>query len=77
MQRLLALIDERGLTDRVKLPRSALSDAEMKDTLVGADVFAILSQRYASEYEIVAPASMDEAYAVLTDLTSGRRPVAV
>jgi glycosyltransferase involved in cell wall biosynthesis len=31
----------------VALPRRGLSDAEMKDTYVAADVFVILSQRYA------------------------------
>jgi D-inositol-3-phosphate glycosyltransferase len=45
--RLSALIEERGLADRVSLPRRSVSDAEMKDALVAADVFAILSQRYA------------------------------
>ncbi len=29
------------------MPRRSVSDAEMKDTLVAADVFVILSQRYA------------------------------
>ena len=37
----------------------------------------VLTQRYAAEYEIVAPTSMEEVHAVLTDLTSGRRPVAL
>jgi D-inositol-3-phosphate glycosyltransferase len=45
--RLSTLIADRGLDDRVTLPRRSVSDAEMKDTLVAADVFAILSQRYA------------------------------
>ena len=45
--RLSALIAERGLGDRITMQRSSVSDAEMKDTLVAADVFVILSQRYA------------------------------
>jgi glycosyltransferase involved in cell wall biosynthesis len=45
--KLAALIRGRGLGAQVTLPRRSLSDAEMKDTLVAADVFVILSQRYA------------------------------
>jgi glycosyltransferase involved in cell wall biosynthesis len=45
--RLERLIAERGLFERVALPRRSISDEEMKDTLVAADVFAISSQRYA------------------------------
>jgi len=45
--RLAALIVQRGLSDRVALPRRPMSDAAMKDTLVAADVFVISSQRYA------------------------------
>jgi glycosyltransferase involved in cell wall biosynthesis len=45
--RLAAQIAERNLTDSVTLPRQPLSDAELKDTYAAADVFAILSQRYA------------------------------
>ncbi len=45
--RLAAQITARGLGARVTLPRRALSDAELKDTYAAADVFAILSQRYA------------------------------
>jgi D-inositol-3-phosphate glycosyltransferase len=45
--RLAAQIVERGLSDRVTLPRRSLSDAELKDTYAAADVFVILSQRYA------------------------------
>ncbi|KGN37328.1 FAD-dependent oxidoreductase [Knoellia aerolata] len=37
----------------------------------------VLTRRYASEYEILAPTSMEEAVEVLTDLKSGRRPVAL
>ena len=37
----------------------------------------VLSQRYSHDYEILAPASMEEAFAVLTDLRTGRRPVAL
>jgi glycosyltransferase involved in cell wall biosynthesis len=44
---LSALIAERGLSDRISLPRESVSDAAMKDTLAAADTFAILSQRYA------------------------------
>ncbi len=45
--RLAAQIVERNLSDRVTLPRRSLSDAELKDTYAAADVFVILSQRYA------------------------------
>jgi glycosyltransferase involved in cell wall biosynthesis len=45
--RLAALIAARGLEDRVSLPRRSLSDSELKDTYAAADVFVILSQRYA------------------------------
>ncbi len=45
--RLAARIAERGLGARVSLPRRSLSDAELKDTYAAADVFVILSQRYA------------------------------
>jgi glycosyltransferase involved in cell wall biosynthesis len=45
--RLEALIAERGLGDRVALPRRSVSDDEMKDMLVAADVFVIQTQRYA------------------------------
>jgi thioredoxin reductase (NADPH) len=37
----------------------------------------VLSQRYAFDYEILAPASMEEAWQVLTELRTGRRPVAL
>jgi D-inositol-3-phosphate glycosyltransferase len=45
--RLAAQIVARGLQERVTLPRKSLSDAELKDTYAAADVFVILSQRYA------------------------------
>jgi glycosyltransferase involved in cell wall biosynthesis len=45
--RIAALIAERGLGDRVRLPRASVSDASMRDHLVAADAFAIMSQRYA------------------------------
>ncbi len=45
--RLAAQIATRDLGSSVTLPRRPLSDAEMKDTYAGADVFVILSQRYA------------------------------
>ena len=45
--RLAAQIAARRETDRVMLPRRSLSDAELKDTYAAADVFVILSQRYA------------------------------
>jgi glycosyltransferase involved in cell wall biosynthesis len=45
--RLAAQIAERELTARVMLPRASLSDEELKDTYAAADVFVILSQRYA------------------------------
>ncbi|MGA7705674.1 MAG: glycosyltransferase family 4 protein [Solirubrobacteraceae bacterium] len=45
--RLAAQIAAGGLGERVTLPRKSLSDAELKDTYAAADVFVILSQRYA------------------------------
>jgi len=44
---LSALISERKLNGRVVLPRRSVSDEELKDAYVAADVFVILSQRYA------------------------------
>jgi glycosyltransferase involved in cell wall biosynthesis len=44
--RIAALIAGRGLSERVKLPRRSVSDAELRDTYAAADAFAILSQRY-------------------------------
>ena len=44
---LAAQITARDLSDRVTLPRRSLSDAELKDTYAAADVFVILTQRYA------------------------------
>jgi len=45
--RLADQIAARDLGERVRLPRRSLSDAELKDTYVAADVFVILSRRYA------------------------------
>ena len=45
--RLVEQIAAGGLGERVTLPRRSLSDAELKDTYAAADVFVILSQRYA------------------------------
>jgi D-inositol-3-phosphate glycosyltransferase len=45
--RLAAQIAARDLAARVALPRRSLSDAQLKDTYAAADVFVILSQRYA------------------------------
>jgi len=45
--RLATQIAARNLGARVALPRRSLSDAELKDTYAAADVFAILSERYA------------------------------
>jgi glycosyltransferase involved in cell wall biosynthesis len=45
--RLSALIAERGPGDRIALPRRSASDQELKDAYAAADVFVILSQRYA------------------------------
>ncbi|MGO8905164.1 MAG: glycosyltransferase family 4 protein [Solirubrobacteraceae bacterium] len=45
--RLAREISARDLAGRVRLPRRALSDAELRDTYAAADVFVILSQRYA------------------------------
>lgn len=45
--RLAAYIGTREMTGRVTLPRASLSDAELKDVYAAADVFVILSERYA------------------------------
>jgi D-inositol-3-phosphate glycosyltransferase len=45
--RLAAQITAHDLDGRVTLPRRSLSDAELKDTYAAADVFVILSERYA------------------------------
>jgi D-inositol-3-phosphate glycosyltransferase len=45
--RLAAQIAASEQTARVMLPRRSLSDTELKDTYAAADVFVILSQRYA------------------------------
>jgi glycosyltransferase involved in cell wall biosynthesis len=45
--RLAARIAEHRLNDRVALPRRSVSDREIKDAYAAADVFVILSQRYA------------------------------
>jgi D-inositol-3-phosphate glycosyltransferase len=45
--RLVAQIGARELAGRVTLPRASLSDTELKDTYVAADVFVILTERYA------------------------------
>jgi D-inositol-3-phosphate glycosyltransferase len=45
--RLAAQIVAGDLGKRVTLPRKSLSDAELKDTYAAADVFVILSERYA------------------------------
>ena len=44
---LSAQILAADLSERVTLPRRSLSEAELKDAYVAADVFAILSERYA------------------------------
>jgi glycosyltransferase involved in cell wall biosynthesis len=46
-ERLTADIAQRGLDGRVALPRRSVSDQEMQDAYAAADVFVILSQRYA------------------------------
>lgn len=45
--RLAARIGAREETGRVTFRRTSLSDAELKDTYAAADVFVILSERYA------------------------------
>jgi D-inositol-3-phosphate glycosyltransferase len=45
--RLALQIRALDLAARVTLPRESLSDAELKDTYAAADVFVILSERYA------------------------------
>jgi glycosyltransferase involved in cell wall biosynthesis len=46
-EQLEGLISERNIGETVALPRKSVSDAEMKDMLVAADVFVIQTQRYA------------------------------
>jgi D-inositol-3-phosphate glycosyltransferase len=45
--RLAAQIATSGLSEHVTLPRASLSEEELKDTYAAADVFVILSRRYA------------------------------
>jgi len=45
--RLAGEITARDLSARVRMPRQTLSDEELKDTYAAADVFVILTQRYA------------------------------
>lgn len=45
--RLSSAIAEAGIERRVTLPRKPVSDQEMRDAYAAADVFVILSQRYA------------------------------
>jgi glycosyltransferase involved in cell wall biosynthesis len=45
--RLATQISAKNLGARVSLPRRALSEEELKDTYAAADVFVILSERYA------------------------------
>jgi len=45
--RLSAMTRDLRLKDRVTMPRRSVSDSEIKDAYAAADVFAILSQRYA------------------------------
>jgi glycosyltransferase involved in cell wall biosynthesis len=45
--RLTALVGELGLSERVTMSRRSVADAEIKDAYAAADVFVILSQRYA------------------------------
>jgi D-inositol-3-phosphate glycosyltransferase len=45
--RLSAMVAELGLAKRVEMPRRSVRDAEIQDAYAAADVFTILSQRYA------------------------------
>ena len=45
--RLAELIERKRLGDRVLLPRRSISDAEMRASYAAADVFVLLSQRFA------------------------------
>jgi glycosyltransferase involved in cell wall biosynthesis len=44
---LSALVAELGLASHVAIPRRSVPDSEMKDTYAAADVFVLLSERYA------------------------------
>jgi len=80
--RMAALIEARGVGDRVALPRRSVSDAEMRDTYAAADAFAILSQRYAwglAPLEALAsgtPVILTEGAGVV-DILAGRPGVQV
>jgi glycosyltransferase involved in cell wall biosynthesis len=79
---LQARIDDLGLSDRVRLSRRTLSDSEMQEMYVAADVFAILNKRYAwglAPLEALAsgtPALVSEG-AQVADVLAGRPGVAV
>lgn len=45
--RLAELIEGKRLGDRVLFPRRSISDAQMRDSYAAADVFVLLSQRFA------------------------------
>lgn len=75
-------IAELGLSDRVTLPRRTLSEQEMRDMYVAADVFAIFNRRYAwgiAPLEALAsgtPTLVSEG-AQVADVLAGRPGVAV
>jgi glycosyltransferase involved in cell wall biosynthesis len=79
---LQARIEDLGLSDRVQLPRRSLSESEMKDMYVAADVFTITSRRYAwglAPLEALAsgtPALVSEG-AQVAEVLAGRPGIAV
>jgi glycosyltransferase involved in cell wall biosynthesis len=79
---LQARVAELGLTDRVMIPRRTLSESEMRDMYVAADVFAILNKRYAwglAPLEALAsgtPTLVSQG-AQVADVLAGRPGVAV
>jgi glycosyltransferase involved in cell wall biosynthesis len=77
-----ARVAELGLADRVTLPRRTLSESEMRDMYVSADVFAILNRRYAwglAPLEAIASGTptLISAGAQVADVLAGRPGVAV
>lgn len=77
-----ARIAELGLSDRVTLPRRTMSESEMRDMYVCADVFAILNRRYAwglAPLEALASGTptLISAGAQVADVLAGRPGVAV
>jgi glycosyltransferase involved in cell wall biosynthesis len=75
-------IDDLGLSDRVRLSRRTFSESEMREMYATADVFAILSKRYAwglAPLEALASGTpaLVSGGAQVADVLAGRPGVAV